>query len=54
MLGLGLSSDACLNFSSEALQQLAGILHGTVLIEFDDDSNLIDFEVLQEGKTPTK
>lgn len=50
MLGLGLSSDEIFNFSAEQFQQAYNVLNSICIIDFDDDSNLIDFEILQEGK----
>lgn len=48
MLGLGLSSDGALNFTANNLQQY-NVLGSLCLIDFDDDGNLIDFEILSEG-----
>lgn len=50
MLGLGLNQDEIINFTAEEFQRNYNILGSVCIIDFDDDSNLIDFEILQEGK----
>lgn len=50
MLGLGLNQDEIINFSAEEFQRGYNVLGAVCIIDYDDDSNLIDFEILQEGK----
>ena len=49
LCGFGLSDDAVLNITAEWLEENYNFLGSTCLIEFDDDSNLIDFEMLTPG-----
>ena len=50
MLGLGLNQDEVINFTAEQFQSGYNVLGSVCIIDYDDDSNLIDFEILQEGK----
>lgn len=47
LLGLGLTPDGILNMSAEWLDENYHLLGATVLVDYDDDKNLIDFEVLE-------
>lgn len=51
LMGLGLTPDGVVNFSANDLQQY-NVLGALVLVDYDDDKNIIDFEILQEGKLP--
>lgn len=50
LLGLGLTPDGVLNFTAEWLEENYKLLGSTVLVDYDDDKNLIDFEVLSEAR----
>ncbi len=52
LLGLGLTPDGVQNLVASDLNAY-NMLGSVCLIEFDDDSNLIDFEILTEGKPLT-
>ena len=54
MLGLGLNSDEVINFMAEDFEREYHVKGAICIIDFDDDSNLIDFEILQEGKPPVE
>ena len=51
---LGLSQDGILNLSSRWLEDTLHLLHSICIVDFDDDGNIIDFEILQEGKQDSK
>lgn len=53
LLGLGLTPDGVINMSAEWLEESFHLLGATVMIDFDDDNSLIDFEVLSEGRSQT-
>lgn len=46
LLGLGLTPDGVINMNAEWLEENYHLLGATVMIDFDDDNSLIDFEVL--------
>lgn len=49
IMGLNLSELDVMNVTAEWLEENYSFLGSTCLIEFDDDSNLIDFEMLSPG-----
>ena len=49
LMGLGLTPDGVVNFTAKDLQ-LYNVLGALILVDYDDDKNIIDFEILQEGK----
>lgn len=51
LLGLGLTPDGVLNVQSEWIEENFHLLGAIVLVDYDDDKNLIDFEVLEEART---
>ena len=51
IMGLGLSDAEVVNFTAEQFQKAYNVLGSTCIIDFDDDSNLIDFDILVEGKS---
>lgn len=51
LLGLGLTQDGVINMTSEWLEDTLHLLGATVMIDFDDDNSIIDFEVLQSGSS---
>lgn len=46
LLGLGLTPDGVLNCSAEWLENEKHLLGATIMVDYDDDKNLIDLEVL--------
>lgn len=50
-LALGLTQDGIINLSAEWLEENYHLKGSTCLIDFDDDSNIIDFEILEEGRS---
>lgn len=49
LMGLGLTPDGIVNFTAKDLQSY-NVLGALILVDYDDDKNIIDFEILQEGK----
>lgn len=50
-LGLGLTPDGIINMSAEWLEENYHLLNSTISIDYDDDNNVIDFEVLKVGSS---
>lgn len=49
MLGMGLTPDGIVNLTAKEFEAAYSILGSTCLIDYDDDKNIVDFEILTPG-----
>lgn len=49
MLGMGLTQDGIVNLTAKDFENAYAILGSVCLIDYDDDKNIVDFEILTPG-----